>query len=177
MSNSSPALGRIAAVFAFLALALPAAVLPARAELAVPAGETILTVKGSITETNTDGAATFDMDMLQAMPSAEFATSTNWTEGVKTFKGVPLKTLLESVGATGSTITATALNNYSVDIPMDAITDDAPIVAYTIDGETFSRRDKGPLWIVFPYDSSTEYQTELVFGWSIWQLADLTVSE
>lgn len=173
MFNLTPAIGRIAAVAAFSALAA----LPARAELAAPSGETILTVRGAIAETNTDGAAAFDMEMLQAMPAGEFATSTNWTEGVKTFKGVPLKTLLDSLGAKGTKVTATALNNYSVDIPMDAIKDGVPIIAYTIDGETFSRRDKGPLWIVFPYDSSTDYQTELVFGWSIWQLADLTVSE
>lgn len=174
MSLFSPAAGRSAAISAFLALS---AMLPAHAELALPAGEPVLTVKGNITDTNTDGAATFDMAMLQALPATEFATSTNWTEGVKTFRGVPLKALLQSLGASGATITATALNNYSVDIPMEALTDEAPIVAYTIDGETFSRRDKGPLWIVFPYDSSTDYQTELVYGWSIWQLADLTVSE
>ena len=81
MSYLCPAIGRLAAVFAFVAMAA----LPARAELAAPAGETILTVHGAITVTNTDGAAAFDMDMLQAMPAAEFATSTNWTEGVKTF--------------------------------------------------------------------------------------------
>ena len=173
MSILTPAVGRVAAAFAFaLTLALPA-----QAELAAPAGEPVLTIDGAITVTNSDGAAVFDMDMLQALPAGEFQTTTQWTEGNKTFKGVPLKALLESVGATGTKITATALNNYSVDIPMDALTDDAPIVAYFIDGEEFSRRDKGPLWIVFPYDSGAEYQTELVYGWSIWQLATLTVSE
>lgn len=174
MSFLSPALGRVAALSALLAFS---AVLPASAELAAPSGEQILTVHGNISVTNSEGAAAFDLEMLQALPATEFATSTTWTEGVKTFRGVPLKALLESLGAKGATITATALNNYSVDIPMDALKDDAPIIAYTIDGETFSRRDKGPLWIVFPYDSSADYQTELVYGWSIWQLADLTVSE
>ena len=173
MSFLIPTAGRLAAAFAFAV----AVALPARAELAQPTGEQVLKVDGAITETNADGAALFDMAMLQALPAAEFTTATQWTEGDKTFKGVPLKALLESVGATGTKITATALNNYSVDIPMDALTDDAPIVAYFIDGEEFSRRDKGPLWIVFPYDSGAEYQTELVYGWSIWQLATLTVAE
>lgn len=173
MSFLSRAAGRFAAMFVLVL----AAALPARAELATPTGEQVLKIDGAIAVTNTDGAAVFDMDMLQALPAGEFQTTTQWTEGNKTFKGVPLKALLESVGATGTTITATALNNYSVEIPFDALKDDAPIVAYTIDGETFSRRDKGPLWIVFPYDSSAEYQTELVYGWSIWQLATLTVAE
>ena len=173
MSFLIPATGRLAAAFAFaVALAMPG-----HAELAQPTGEQVLKIDGAITETNADGAAVFDIAMLQALPAGEFTTSTQWTEGDKTFKGVPLKALLESVGATGTKITATALNNYSVEIPMDALGDDAPIVAYFIDGEEFSRRDKGPLWIVFPYDSGAEYQTELVFGWSIWQLATLTIAE
>lgn len=174
MSLLSTAFARIAAVSAFL---VAAAVLPVRAELAAPVGEVVLTVDGAITETNADGKATFDMAMLQAMPPAEFSTTTTWTEGTKAFKGVPLKTLLDSIGAKGTKVIATALNNYSVEIPMDAIKDGVPIMAYTIDGAEFSRRDKGPLWIVFPYDSSAEYQTESVYGWSIWQLAALTVVE
>lgn len=168
-----PTAGRLAAA-CVLAVAMS---LPARAELAQPTGEQVLKIDGAIAQTNSEGAALFDLEMLQALPAGEFATTTQWTEGEKVFKGVPLKALLQSVGASGRTITATALNNYSVDIPMDALKDDAPIVAYSIDGETFSRRDKGPLWIVFPYDSGAEYQTELVYGWSIWQLATLTVSE
>lgn len=157
-----------AAVLAFSAF-------PALAEMAAPANEVVLTVDGAVTTTNVAGSAQFDLDMLMAMPAATFETSTNWTDGKKTFTGVPLKALLDSVGADGVTVVATALNNYSVEIPMDSITDEAPIVAYHIDGETFSRRDKGPLWIVYPYDQGEEYRTELVFGWSIWQLAKLSV--
>jgi hypothetical protein len=168
-----PTAGRLAAL-CVLAVAVS---LPARAELAQPTGEQVLRIDGAISQTNTDGAALFDIEMLQALPAGEFTTATQWTEGDKTFKGVPLKALLDSVGASGNKITATALNNYSVEIPLDALKDDVPIVAYSIDGETFSRRDKGPLWIVFPYDRGAEYQTELVYGWSIWQLATLTVSE
>ena len=171
MSHLSPVIGRLAAVIAVCV----AAALPARAELAAPVGETILTVRGAIAQTNTDGAATFDMDMLRAMPSAEFATSTNWTDGVKTFTGVPLKVLLDSLGATGSKVSATALNNYSVDIPMDVIKDGVPIIAYAIDGETFPRRDKGPLWIVFPRDDLPAFHAEANnYKW-IWQLKTISV--
>jgi len=165
---------RIAAVSAFLAFSLGA---PAMAELATPAGEVILTIDGAITETNSPEGATFDMEMLQALPTSGFDTSSTWTVGSNRYDGVPLRALLDAVGATGGTITATALNNYSVQIPIEVIEDSVPIVAYHIDGETFSRRDKGPLWIVFPYDAGDAYQTEQVYGWSIWQLAKLTIQE
>jgi hypothetical protein len=169
-----PFSSRIAAFSALVTLALGA---PAMAELATPTGEVILTIDGAITQTNSAEGANFDIDMLQALPASGFETSTTWTEGMNRYDGVPLKALLDAVGATGGTITATALNNYSVQIPIDMLEDTVPIVAYHIDGETFSRRDKGPLWIVFPYDAGPAYQTELVYGWSIWQLSKLTIED
>ena len=140
-----------------------------------PTGEPILFVDGAITHTNVGAEAQFDLESLAAQPSEPFTTSTTWTEGTPTFTGVPLKALLEAVGATGYTVTAVALNNYAIDIPVDSLNDDAPIVAYYIDGKSFSRRDKGPLWIVYPYDSSADYRNDLVYGRSIWQLERLTV--
>jgi hypothetical protein len=143
--------------------------------LPLPSGEVILTVDGNVSNTNGNDAASFDMDMLMAMPAVTFSTSTTWTEGEPTFTGVSLKHLMEAVGAEGSEITAIALNNYSVTIPAEGLTDEAPIIAYQINGESFSRRDKGPLWIVYPFDSDPAYQNELVYGRSIWQLSQLTI--
>jgi hypothetical protein len=34
-------------------------------------------------------------------------------------------------------------------------------------------RDKGPLWVVYPYDSKPDYQSELIYVRSIWQLAQM----
>lgn len=150
----------------------------ATAQTAVPAaptGEVVLTVDGTVTNTNAEDTAIFDLDGLMAMPPVSFSTTTIWTEGTPAFTGVPLKALLDAVGAKGTEIAATALNDYTVTIPVESITDDAPIVAYHIDGEAFSRRDKGPLWIVYPYDSDPAFQNELIYGRSIWQLNRLTV--
>jgi hypothetical protein len=140
-----------------------------------PTGQVILFIDGAITHANVEDEARFDLETLMAQPAMTFTTSTNWTDGTPTFTGVPLKALLKAVGATGSTVTAVALNNYAIDIPLDSLNDDAPIVAYHIDGKSFSRRDKGPLWIVYPYDSSADYRNDLVYGRSIWQLERLTV--
>jgi hypothetical protein len=38
-----------------------------------------------------------------------------------------------------------------------------------------SLREKGPLWIIYPFDSSPEYQTELIYSRSIWQLNRIEV--
>ncbi|MDV4146145.1 MULTISPECIES: molybdopterin-dependent oxidoreductase [Shimia] len=155
----------------FLGLSLGVLVGPAVAdEVPRPEGEVLLTVSGEIANTNAEGAAQFDMDMLMAMPATRFRTTTLWTEGVKTFKGVSLIELLEVVGVNGKTLRATALNDYSIEIPVDSIQAGAPIVAYEMDGETMSRRQKGPLWIVYPYDSDEDFRTEVIYSRSIWQL-------
>ncbi|MBO4168529.1 molybdopterin-dependent oxidoreductase [Cereibacter azotoformans] len=167
----------------FLALCCAAAICAAAssvaaspADLPAPAGTPLLTVDGAIARSNDAGRAVFDLDMLQELPARSFRTSTVWTEGVREFTGVPLKALLERLGVDGPvSVSATAINDYAVEIPADAIGDQAPIIAYHIDGATFSRREKGPLWVVFPYDAEERYRTEVTYGQSIWQLDRLTV--
>ena len=55
--------------------------------------------------------------------------------------------------------------------------DDVPIIAYEMNGKPMSRREKGPLWIVYPYDSAAKYRTELAHARSVWQLDRLDVLE
>ena len=160
---------------AILALAAPAAT--NAAELGAPTGPVLLTVAGAIAHANADGAAAFDREMLESLPQVAFTTSTIWTEGAHVFSGPTLWSVLEAAGAEGSELAALALNDYKVSFPVSDVTDAAPIVATRIDGEEFGVRDKGPLWIVYPYDSSVDYRTEVVFGRSVWQLVRIEVSD
>ncbi|HEX9859058.1 MAG TPA: hypothetical protein VGA75_11940, partial [Paracoccaceae bacterium] len=90
--------------------------------LAEPVGEVILMVTGDLAVTNAEGVARFDLAMLKALGPETITTSTLWTEGVQDFTGIPLYRLLERLGARGSVIDATALNDYWVDIPVtDAV--------------------------------------------------------
>ena len=123
--------------FAAAALVL-AGVMPAVAlaqELAKPTGEVVLTITGSIANKNTEDSAEFDMAMLAALPATTFKTTTIWTEGANEFTGVSLKALSEAVGMTGSKITATAINDYAIEIPMTDAVEGGPIIAYAMNGE------------------------------------------
>jgi hypothetical protein len=119
--------------------------------------------------------ATLSLADLDAMKQVQFETSTIWIEGVNTFSGVSLKALLEAYNADGTAIEMMALNDYSVNMPIVELEKNAPIIATRLNGETMSVRDKGPYWVIFPYDSNTEYQTETVYSRSIWQLNRLRV--
>ena len=141
-----------------------------------PTGEVLLTISGDIDKSNGDGGARFDRAMLEALPAVTFRTSTIWTEGVSEFTGVSLHDLMSAVGVTEGKLAATAINDYAVEIPLSDATENGPIVAYEMNGAPMSVRSKGPLWIVYPFDSNPKYQTEVIYSRSIWQLDRIVVS-
>jgi hypothetical protein len=164
--------GRIATLMTALALlaGLLAAAPGARSQpLSTPEGAVLLTVTGEIGRTNRNGAMAFDRAMLKKLPQTSFTTTTIWTKGEHRFTGVKLADLLEAVDAEGKTLRASALNDYEITMPIEEAKDGA-LVAYAMDGEPMSVREKGPLWIVYPYDSDVGYQTETIYARSIWQL-------
>lgn len=143
--------------------------------LAKPAGDVILTVSGNIHGPNHGDSAVFDLAMLEAMPVTEFTTTTIWTEGPQTFQGVDLKTFLEALGADGEIVEAKAINDYAVEVPRSDAVEGGPILAYKANGAYMPRREKGPIWLVYPYDKSADYRSETIYSRSIWQLDRLTI--
>lgn len=139
-----------------------------------PVGQVVLTVNGPGQAAAGTGTR-FDLDMLQALPQVAFDTSTIWTNGKVRFAGVPLAALVDHLGLSGRALKAQALNDYAVEIPLDSLEPKAPIIAYQIDGSAMSRRDKGPLWIVYPYDEDDKYRSEAIYARSIWQLDRIEV--
>lgn len=163
-------------LLAAAALALVTA--PALADgFAAPAGEVILTLGGSIGQTNAGGALSLDRGLLETLPQHEFATSTIWTDGVVTFRGVLLRDLLQAAGATGGTVTLTALNDYSISMPAADALAEGPLLAFLMNGEPMSVRDKGPVWLVYPYDAAPRFRSEQTYARSIWQLDRIEVHD
>lgn len=162
-----------ALIVGFVALAATA-----RAQdIPAPSDAPILTVSGDISTTNVGDTLQFDFAALEALEAVKIETSTIWTEGTHTFKGVSLKELVELLGVTEGTILATAINDYTVEIPLTDAVEGGAIVAYAMDGEAMSVREKGPLWVVYPYDSNADYRSEVIYSRSIWQLDRLEVVE
>ena len=163
----------LALAFSFL-LPLTTA-LEADDAIGLPAESVILTVSGTIDKTNVDGTAQYDLDMLRALPAVSISTSTIWTDGVLMFTGVPIALLLEELGSSGSTLRASAINDYTIEIPVASLGDEYPILAYEMNGKPMHRREKGPIWVIYPFDSHERYRTAQVFARSIWQLDRLEV--
>lgn len=147
--------------------------LPALA-LEAPKERPILTVSGKIGVKNAGAAARFDMKMIEALPQHTFTTRTPWYDKPVKFTGPLLSDLLAAVKASGNNISAVAINDYKISIPV-ADLKHKPIVARLLDDQPMPVREKGPLFVVYPFDSSAELRSSTYYERSIWQLKALEV--
>jgi hypothetical protein len=157
------------------AAALPRLARAADASLPMPTGKVILTVSGKIGAMNGGDTAKFDREMLEALGWNSFTTWTPWYDAPVTFAGVPMAKLMQTVRASGDAVVATALNDYETKIPTSDFTQFDVLLALKRNGEYMPVRDKGPLFIVYPFDQELELKSQKYYGRSAWQLAHLAI--
>jgi hypothetical protein len=145
------------------------------ASLAVPKDRPILTISGKIGVTNKDNTAQFDRAMLESLGLVSIETTTPWYEGKVKFEGVSLDKLMKQVEATGERVSVVALNDYATEIPIADFAKFNVILALKRNGEYMPVRDKGPLFIVYPYDSNPELKSQTYYARSAWQVAKIEV--
>jgi hypothetical protein len=143
--------------------------------LPIPSGRVILTISGKILVKNVDDTAQFDRPMLESLGMSKIVTSNPWYKEPVLFEGVSLERLMQVVGASGSSVVAVALNDYTTEIPREDISRFGPILALKRDNEYMSVRDKGPLFIIYPFDEKPELKSQLYYGRSAWQVFKLVV--
>ena len=169
MHERRSAVSALLLALAILALPISSAV----AGLAAPTGRTILSVTGQIEHANQDGAAVFDRAMIEALGMETIVTETPWTEGPVTFEGVSGARLLDVLGEHGSDVLATAINDYTVEIPAADFRERDLFIALRMNGRDLRVRDKGPIWIVYPFSSRPDLNSAVYYNRSIWQLRRL----
>lgn len=158
----------------FLALAMAA--IPAEgSELPNPTGRPILEITGAIGRTNAPGKALFDLPLLESLGMRELVTITPWTEGEQRFSGIDPRALLATVEARGSELEATALDGYRVVIPIEDLQRFPMLLATRRYGRPMPVRERGPLWLVYPWSSHPETADQPYRGRAIWQLRSIVV--
>lgn len=143
--------------------------------LEAPAGDVLLTVHGRLRSPNLPQRAGFDMPMLRRLPQAEIVTKTPWYSTVRKFTGPLVRDVLAAAGARGDKVTAVALNDYRVEIPYDDLRRHDVVLAVLMDDKPMQVRDKGPLFIMYPFDRQPELRTAVYFSRCAWQLVSLEV--
>lgn len=136
------------------------------------ASDVILTIDGEIA-----GGVPVELtrEDIEALGSSIIVTKTPWHDNAVTFEGVSLAVLLEKIGATGDSLAVVALNNYRSELPVEDIEKYGVILALKQDGAYMPVSDKGPLFIVYPFDSDAALNTEVFYSRSAWQVRSITV--
>jgi hypothetical protein len=140
--------------------------------LAARAGE-----EAVLTVTPAPGAAARALSLaeIEAMGAVELRTATPWTEGEQVFLGVPGANFVAALGLSGTEVSAVAVNDYRIAIPFEVFADPDTLIAYARNGKAMTVRDKGPLWIVFPFDSDGKFLTDTYKSYAIWSLTRVDI--
>ncbi|MEO7243687.1 MAG: molybdopterin-dependent oxidoreductase [Rubrivivax sp.] len=142
---------------------------------APPEGPVVLVIRGRVRRPNDGAVVSFDMGALGRLPQLSFSTRTPWYSGPRQFTGPLMRDVLESAGAQGSVLRVSALNDYRVDVPFDDAQQHELILARLLDGQAMPVRDKGPLFMVYPFDDHSELRSAVYYSRSVWQVKSIEV--
>ncbi|MBC7279881.1 MAG: oxidoreductase [Hoeflea sp.] len=134
--------------------------------------DVILTIDGKIA-----GGEAVDLtrEQLEALGSSTIVATTPWHTSPIAFEGVPLRVLLKKFGATGDALAVVALNRYRSEMPVADIEKYDVLLALKQDGAYMRVSDKGPLFIVYPFDADAALDNEVYHARSAWQVRSITV--
>ena len=117
------------------------------------------------------GEMHFSLDALRAMEQHAFRTGNQYIDNVAEFRGPLAHQVVDMIGRAGVTgARMTANNDYFTEIEIDELEKFNAILAIEMDGKPLSRREKGPIWLMYPIDGYPELQDSAYNNRLIWQL-------
>ncbi|RMF36386.1 MAG: hypothetical protein D6754_11490 [Alphaproteobacteria bacterium] len=115
-------------------------------------------------------------EQLLDLPQVTIRTDNDFVDGTAEFVGPLARDVINLIGrAQATTAHAIALNDYAVDIPLDDFDRYPVILAMTQNGRRLSRRDKGPIWVIYPMNDYPELRTPLINNRLIWLLTRIVL--
>lgn len=121
------------------------------------------------------GMLAYDEISLGALERKTITTAMPWIDGSSTFEGPSLAAVIGPVGEGAHTLSARALDGYEVEMPLDPLLDHGVIIADRRDGAPMEIRERGPLWMVFPFSDTPEIDTPDYHSRTVWQLCAVDI--
>ena len=132
------------------------------------AAQTVLTVS------NGADLVEYDLAALEALPQTEYATENAFIDGESVFAGPLLRDVLAASDLLDDeTVIMHAINDYEISFPVSDAIDFDVIIATHMDGDLMPRREKGPLWIMYPISDHPVLEDSIYKGRIIWQLDEI----
>lgn len=119
----------------------------------------------------------FTLSELQALPQAQITTAHPWSVTPQHYNGVDLTALFKLLFANRQikSLNLEGLNGFSVALEWSKVSDFSPVLAWQENDKLMSRRQKGPLWLMLPYDQAPEMQQANFLHYMVWQLRTIRV--
>ncbi len=135
-----------------------------------------ITVYDATAESGDSREYIFSIKDLEEFPLVSVSTETQWTNGVLHFRGPLMRDILDDIGAVGDTIQVNGLDGRSATIPREDIYKFDVIIACQVEGAYFGLRDRGPLWIIYPWTDNPEIQSAIYYDRGIYHLSSLSAA-
>lgn len=114
-----------------------------------------------------------DLEMLNQY---SLRTENEFVDGPTLFIGPLARDVLDTVGrGLSDTVVLTAANDFQVEIPVSDFDKYDVVFAMSANGERLSRRDKGPIWVIYPTSQHKDLQDPVYNARLIWQLVRIDI--
>jgi hypothetical protein len=111
------------------------------------------------------------MEQIQALKQHTIVTANEFTNGPVSYTGPLARDVLEQLALDSvDTVRFTAANDYYIDVPTEELHRYDVVLALEADGQRLSRRDKGPLWLMYPISDNPELAGPVYNARLIWQV-------
>ncbi len=123
-----------------------------------------------------DGAEPFEFTEadIMAIDQTVVRTENEFVDGMVAFEGPLARDVLEAVdpnfAETVEIVKLIAVNEYAVEIPVTDFLEYDVLFALSADGQKFSLRDKGPIWVIYPMSDNPVLVDRIYNDRLIWQL-------
>lgn len=169
MLGIADAAGRVLRL-ASMALILAAALVPRTTAAAEAAALTLSRGPGGETRDLT-------LDDLMALPQTTVVTENEFSDGPVAYRGPLARDVLDQLDLMQfAVVRFVAANDYYVEIPTEDLRRYDVILAIEADGAPLARREKGPLWLMYPISDNHELRDPLYIHRLIWQVVRIEPS-
>lgn len=111
------------------------------------------------------------LEDLAALPQVTIVTENEFSDGLVAYKGPLVRDVVDQLALMEfDSLRFVAANDYYVDIPTADFRDYDVIFATQADGAPLARREKGPLWLMYPISDHAELQDPIYIHRLIWQV-------
>lgn len=130
---------------------------------------------GGLIDLPPHGEAGFTLAALEALGMRRLRTTTPWTRGVQEFGGVTLASLMQAVRPRGARLRLEAINLFRAELPLEDAWQRGAFLATRQDGAPMRIRDRGPVWLIYPWSARPELDISTYHERAVWQLRRIEV--